>query len=379
MAGLYFHIPFCMQKCTYCDFYSLPLIGNGVTGAEGMVARFFHALERELAALPPDFAPHTIFIGGGTPTALTRSQLVQFLDLLRRHVSLGAVTEWTVEANPGTLDADKVAVLHAGGVNRISLGVQSLQDDVLRRLGRIHTAAVAQQSFALLRAAGFDNLGVDLMYALPGMPMAAVLQDLRGLLTWRPEHISCYALAIEPGTPLAGQQTRGEITEVPDEEQARQYHAIRRELVAAGFCHYEISNFAEPGRECRHNLNYWRGGDYIGCGPAAHSHLAGRRYANVENLEEYCRRLEAGRSPCDFEEQLPPEAKARERLVIGLRLLEGVDLVEFERQTGFAVPLLAGPALERLIKLHMLELKTGRLRLTERGLFISNRILAELV
>ena len=377
MSGLYLHLPFCARKCAYCAFYSLPLAGFPSLGKT--VARFFQALEKELAALPPDFAPDTIYIGGGTPTALDAAQLGELLALVRRRIRCGAVREWTVEANPGTLDADKAAVLLRGGVNRISLGVQSLDDDALRRIGRIHSAAEARAGFDLLRAAGFDNVSVDLMYALPGETTAQVLADVRGLLAWEPEHISTYALAIEPGTPLAEQQTRGLVAEVPDEEQAEQYYEIRRELLAAGFEHYEISNFARPGRACRHNLNYWRGGDYHACGPAAHAHSAGCRSSNVEALEEYCRRLEQGAAPLDFSETLAPEAKARETLIIWLRLLDGVDLAAFRLQTGFDALALGGVALEQLVVQGLLVVADGRLRLTEQALFVSNRVFAELV
>jgi oxygen-independent coproporphyrinogen-3 oxidase len=239
--------------------------------------------------------------------------------------------------------------------------------------------AEARAGFELLRAAGFDNVSVDLMYSLPGETTVQVLADVRGLLAWEPEHISTYALAIEPDTPLAQQQARGLVDEVSDEEQAEQYHAIRRELLVAGYEHYELSNFARPGRVCRHNLNYWQGGDYHACGPAAHAHNAGRRSSNVENLEEYCRRIEQGVSPCDFEETLAPEAKARETLIIGLRLLDGVDLASFQQQTGFDALALGGTALEQLVAQGLLVVADGRLRLTERALFISNRVFTELV
>ncbi len=377
MAGLYLHVPFCARKCAYCDFASRPLADFPSLGTT--VARFFQALEKELAALPPDFAPDTLYIGGGTPTALDAAQLGALLALVRRRVYCNGVREWTVEANPGTLDAAKAAALRRAGVNRVSLGVQSLDNAALARLGRLHTAAEARAGFDLLRAAGFDNISLDLMYALPGETTAQVLADLRGLLAWQPEHLSTYALALEPGTPLAAQHARGEFAEVPDEEQAEQYFAIRRELLAAGYEHYELSNFAQPGRVCRHNLNYWRGGDYHACGPAAHAHSGGQRTANVEKLEDYCRRSERGESPCAFEETLAPEAKARETLIIGLRLLKGVDLAAFQRQTGLDALALGGAALEQLVAQGLLAVDHERLRLTARALFISDRVFAELV
>lgn len=377
MAGLYIHIPFCARKCAYCDFYSLPLADFPSVGPA--VSRFFQALETELAALPGGFAPDTVYIGGGTPTALDAAQLGALLELVRRRVPWCAVREWTVEANPGTLDAAKAAALRAAGVNRVSLGVQSLDDAALRRLGRLHTAAEARAGFDLLRAAGFDNLSVDLMYALPGETTDRVLADVRGLLAWQPEHLSCYALAIEPGTPLAEQQARGAVSEVPDEEQAEQYHALRSAMLAAGWHHYEISNFARPGRECRHNLNYWRGGEYAGCGPAAHGHFAGRRHSNVEDLEAYVRRMAEVGTARDFEEELAPEAKARETLIVWLRLLDGVELAAFRQQTGFDAVALGGAALERFVAQGLLVLTEDRLRLAVRALFVSDRVFAELV
>lgn len=377
MSGLYIHIPFCAQKCAYCDFYSLPVTEFPSLGKT--VERFFQALEKELTALPHDFQPDTIYFGGGTPTVFTAERLGELLELVRRRVRTSAVREWTVEANPGTLDTDKARAMQAGGVTRISLGVQTLNDKMLARLGRIHTAEDARRSFILLHNCGFEHVSVDLMYALPGEMTAQVLADVRGLLAWDPEHISCYALSIEPGTPLAKQLDWGEISEVPDEEQAEQYQALRREVLEADFQQYEISNFALPGRECLHNLNYWRGGEYAGCGPAAHGHSAGRRHSNVEDLDAYCRRIEQGGTARDFEEKLEPEAKARETLIVWLRLLDGVDLAAFRQLTGFDALALGGAAVEKFIAEDLLALADGRLRLTERALFVSNRIFAELV
>lgn len=377
MSGLYIHVPFCAQKCAYCDFYSLPLTGFPDLG--NAMERFFQALEKELGDLPRDFRPNTIYIGGGTPTVFSADGVRELLALVHRRVRTSAVREWTVEANPGTLDAGKVRELKAGGVNRLSLGVQTLSDPALARLGRIHTAEDTRRSFLLLHSCGFEHVSVDLMYALPGETTTQVLNDVRGVLAWSPEHISCYALSVEPGTPFAEQLKQGEFAEVPDEEQAEQYLAIRREVLEADFQQYEISNFALPGRECLHNLNYWRGGEYAGCGPAAHGHGAGRRHSNVEDLEAYCRRIERGGTARDFEEQLEPEAKARETLIVWLRLTEGVDLAAFQRQTGFDALALGGAAVEKFIAEDLLALGDGRLRLTERALFVSNRIFAELV
>jgi len=379
MPGLYIHVPFCVRKCAYCDFYSLPLAGTPAPAAAAQVTRYLDALERELQGLPAEFAPDTVYVGGGTPTVLPAPALTRLLALVRARFRLPANAEWSCEANPGTVTEEKAARLRAGGVNRVSLGVQTLDDNQLARLGRVHTARQAAESCAVLRAAGFDNLGVDLMYGLPGAPRAALERDLTELTAWRPAHVSAYALSFEPGTPLAARQARGEVAAVPDAEQAAQYRLVRRRLAAAGFEQYEISNFARPGRACRHNLNYWAGGDYAGCGPAAHAHRQGRRSANVSDLREYCARLEAGRSPQVFTERLAPEAKARETLVLNLRRTAGVAADEFRRQTGFDVSALGGAALARALDLGLLAWQGRRLRLTARGLFVSDALFADLV
>ena len=378
MPGLYIHVPFCARKCAYCDFFSLAL-PEAAEAAAALVERYLDALARELRGLPADFVPTTVYLGGGTPTVLSAEELTRLLDLVNRRFCLPADREWSCEANPGTVTAGKAARLRAGGVNRVSLGIQSLDDRNLAALGRIHTARQAADSFRTLRAAGFDDLGVDLIYGLPGVVRDGLARDLEGLLAWQPEHVSIYALSFEPGTLLAARRARGDIVEVADEEQAEQYHLLRRRLRAAGYEHYEISNFARPGRACRHNLNYWDGGDYFGCGPAAHTHWQGRRSANVSDLESYAASLEAGQAPRAFEECLEPEAKARETLILNLRRMAGVDAAVFRRQTGFDVEALGGAALARALALGLLERHGDRLRLSVAGLFVSDAVFAELV
>ncbi|HOW97161.1 MAG TPA: radical SAM family heme chaperone HemW [Kiritimatiellia bacterium] len=267
MPGLYIHVPFCARKCAYCDFYSVPL--NAAAAEE-----YLRALDRECGGLPDGFAPETVFIGGGTPTVLPPAELARLLDLLARRVNLGRVTEWTCEANPVTLDAEKIRILRGAGVNRVSLGVQSFDDGVLKFLGRLHTAREAVEAFRLLRAEGFDNIGLDLMCAVPG---GAIERDLERALALGPEHLSVYGLTFEDGTPLARRRDAGEVAELDEDEQLRQFRVVRETLKGAGFHHYEISNYARPGRECRHNLLYWGPGEYLGLGPAAHSHWGGQR------------------------------------------------------------------------------------------------------
>lgn len=373
MPGLYIHIPFCVRKCRYCDFYSV----EGACAAER--SAFLDALEVELGRLPPGFAPETVFIGGGTPTAFEPAELSRFLTLLNERVRLGDVTEWTCEANPGTLTREKVAILRDAGVNRVSLGVQSFEPQNLAFLGRIHTATEAVEAFQLLRDGGFDNLSLDLIHAIPGSSRERLQCDLDRVVGLGPEHVACYGLIFEEGTPLANRRDRGEIAEVDDDEQLAQYNLVRDALARAGYRHYEISNFAKPGRECRHNLLYWTGGEYVGCGPAAHSHGEGMRYANVRDLGEYGCAMREGRSSRESEERLGPEEKARETLVMNLRLIDGVDRESFRRATGFDYRDLRGREIDWLCEIGLLDESGDRLRLTEKGLFVSDSVFAELV
>lgn len=356
MSGLYIHIPFCAKKCAYCDFYSVE--------SDERVEPFLRALRKELSTLPEDFAPETVFIGGGTPTVLSVSQLETLLTSVARAADLSRVTEYSCEANPGTLDREKFAVLRAGGVNRLSIGVQSFDEGILQTLGRIHTAEEAEAAFRLACAAGFRNINLDLIFGVPGQTMAKLETGLGRALALAPEHLAVYNLIYEPGTPLTALNPVR-----PDEELEREmYDLIRARLAGAGYRHYEISNFSKPGSACRHNLLYWSGGEYIGCGPAAHSHWRGKRWSNTAVINEYC-----AHGPCrEGEEKLDAEAKARETLVMGLRLLEGVD-----------VPDNLWPELEaplRRLEAERLIVRAGRrIRLTEEALFVSDAVFMELV
>lgn len=371
MPGLYVHVPFCVRKCRYCDFYSVPVNGTDLR------ARFLDALAVEIGALPPDFHPETVYVGGGTPSALETEELERLLALVREKA--GGAAEWTCEANPGTLTRGKAELLRRAGVGRVSLGVQSFDPQNLAFLGRIHSAQDAVDSFRLLRDCGFRNVSLDLMYAIPGSSREQLERDLARIVNLEPEHVACYCLIFEEGTPLTRLRDAGEVAEVEDDEQIEQYRLIRRTLSEAGYRHYEISNFAKPGFECRHNLLYWGSGEYIGCGPAAHSHWGGVRYANVRSVDDYCSALLAGRSARATEERLEPEAKAREALVMGLRRLDGVSREEFKARTGFDYRDLRGREIDWLVELGMLEETGGRLRLTEKGLFVSDSVFAELV
>ncbi len=371
MAGLYIHVPYCVQKCRYCDFYSVPL--------DSSIRHYLAALDKELSLLPADFFPNTVYVGGGTPTSLSAADLAELVGMIRRHVDVGRIVEWTCEANPGTLDRDKIECLRQAGVNRISLGVQSFDASSLAFLGRIHSGEDAVTSYRQLREAGFSNINLDLIFGIPGAAQDILERDLARAIALAPEHIAFYGLIFEDDTPLTRLRDDGKVVEVGDDEELAQYRLVRRTLRQAGYHHYEISNFAKPGFESRHNLQYWDGGEYIGCGPSAHSHWKGLRYGNSRNIGLYSEALLSGRSPRDFEERLDPEAKARETLVMGLRKLDGVSRESFLKTTGFDYEKLRGPEIRWLCEIGLLEEKDGFLRLTEKGIFISDSVFAELV
>ncbi len=360
--GLYIHVPFCARKCAYCAFYSRP-------ATPGLVTDWLAGIARELETLPAGFSPDSVFFGGGTPTVLDEDDLARLLEKVHSCVNLERVVEWTCEANPGTLTPGKVARLRAAGVNRLSIGAQSFDDGTLKRLGRIHTAAETGECVALARAAGFDNIGLDVIYGVPGVSREQVGADVEAAMALNPEHISCYCLEIEDGTPLAREVQAGNL-ETSGDEQRAQFDWARRRLADGGWGHYEISNFAAPGLECRQNLLYWSGGDYIGIGPAAHSHWNGVRWGHSPDLPRWTRA---------FEEQLEPEAKARETLVMGLRRLAGWTRAEFRAVTGFEYDALRGGEIARMVAEGWMVAENDRIRLSEEALFVSDSVFAELV
>ncbi len=383
MSGLYVHIPFCVRKCLYCDFYSVETSNCAVSRRHEALElgqeRFLRALEEELGSLPDAFSPDTVFIGGGTPTELSDQDFRSLLALIRQTIDAEHVIEWSCEANPGTLTEAKAAMFKPAGIHRVSLGVQSFQPANLEFLGRIHSGEEAEEAVALLREHGIANINLDLMFGVPGATMEMLQDDLRRLLALRPAHIACYCLTYEEGTPLTDLKERGFVRPLNPEQELEQYQEVIRTLKEAGYRHYEISNFALPGFECRHNLLYWSAGEYLGVGPAAHSHWAGARFGNVRSIDAWCSGLLSGSPAREFEERLEPAAKARETLVMSLRRLDGIDTDEFEKATGFAVESLYDGELSGLLGEGLLETHAGRLRLTEEGLYLSNRVFAELV
>ncbi|HEY2615532.1 MAG TPA: radical SAM family heme chaperone HemW [Chthoniobacterales bacterium] len=322
LKHLYVHIPFCARICPYCAFYK-------ERADSAQTERFCQALLSELDSQKDRMRVETIFIGGGTPTALSTAQLQFLLGGFRDRLDPSALREWTVEANPGSVSPRKATALHEVGVNRISLGVQSWNDDSLAILGREHNAAQAEASFRILRDAGFTNLNIDLMFGLPGQTLAQWETTLEKTIALGPEHISTYCLTYEEDTEFFGRQARGEFREDPDSDAGFLENAMRL-LESAGFQHYEISNYARDGHASLHNRAYWAGEDYLGIGPSAFSTIGFERYQNVADYRSYGDLVLAGRSPVTSTEPLTTRMKHGERIALSLRTRRGIPTGELK-------------------------------------------------
>ncbi|MPL59240.1 Oxygen-independent coproporphyrinogen-III oxidase-like protein YqeR [bioreactor metagenome] len=375
MPSLYIHVPFCVQKCNYCAFYSEPW-------QRAKAEDYLASLNREVVLRQHEISEEieTLFIGGGTPTALPEAELDALLSIIHGKLRFKDGAEKTTEANPGTLTAEKLQILHTQGINRISLGVQSFNDDLLKRIGRIHQAEEVADGVRLIREAGFKNLNLDLMFGLPGQTQANWRDTLEEALRIRPEHLSVYGLMVEEGTPMALNSEA--ITNLPDDDsQAEMYHVAREILGQAGYRHYEVSNYALPGYECRHNLGYWRRQEYLGIGPSAVSCLNNHRYQNVEDINAYETMLSQGKLPVDPQEDefLSKHEQMAELLMLGLRLKDGVNLLQFKKEVGADLFELYPAVLERYLKASVLKIEEGSLLLRPEYWFVANGVLQEFV
>lgn len=365
MVGLYVHIPFCVKKCKYCDFVSFD---DKARARERYIDCLIDEM-KEYRGISCD----TVFIGGGTPTSSDARELERMLAAIRENFDVSKNAEITCEANPGTLNEEKLEALKMGGVNRLSIGVQSFDDEELKKIGRIHTSKEADGAIALARKCGFDNISVDLMSALPGQSFESFKKTLAHAAELRPEHISCYSLILEEGTPLFDEYERGEL-ELPDEDTEREmYDYACKYLKKCGYDRYEISNFAKPGKKSKHNLKYWQCDEYIGIGAAAHSYYGGKRFCNTSDLEEYL----SGKRRSGDAGELSREDKIEEFMIMGLRKTDGVSRAEFKKRFGLDVDELFGDVIEKFVSGGFLEDKNGFIRLTDVGVSVSNSIMCE--
>jgi len=373
IEGLYIHVPFCDGKCHYCAFYSVPY-------SREKGAAWLASLKHEAEAARSEFGPFafsTIFLGGGTPTILPMDQLEVLLDLIRCTGGAGnSVIEWTSEANPGSVEGEKLRLMKSAGVNRISLGVQSFDDRVLRQLGRRHTVQDIHAAVQAIQSAGFTNWGLDLIACVPGVSAEAWRDTLCAAVAMAPAHVSVYALTREEGTRLDRDHQAGRVALLDDDEQLRMLELAEEVLGAAGLSRYEISNYARPGFECRHNLSCWRGENYLGWGGAASSRVGNRRWTNAADWGS------ALTGVSKEEESLTPRNDLVERLVFGLRMTEGVDVEAILAACGLArSPLEAGlrKTLARLEGERLMVLEKGRWRLTPRGRDLADHVAVELM
>jgi oxygen-independent coproporphyrinogen-3 oxidase len=365
----YLHIPFCRTKCLYCDF-------NTYAGKERLMGSYVAALADEVSARAQEtqgLPLRSVYFGGGTPSLLAVSQVRRLLDTVRRACAVEAGAEVTLEANPGTFGRAYLEALLALGVNRLSLGVQSLDDETLRRLARTHNAARALADVRAAREAGVPSINIDLIYGLPWQTRRSWVRHLEQALALEPDHVSLYALMVEDGTPLATLVAKGRWT-VPDADQvADMYEAALPVLERAGYLHYELSNWARPGHRSRHNLVYWRNEAYLGCGAGAHSYVGGRRFWNVRPIERYIRLIATGAGAVEGEERLDPETQAGETAMLALRLRqEGIDFRRFRQRFGFDPRVRWAAQLAELARAGVLTMDEERAVLTDAGLLVSN-------
>jgi len=360
--GLYVHVPFCDGKCFYCAFYSIAY-------QAGLADRYLRAVEHELRLSPP-LIPETIYFGGGTPSLLSLSELQNLCNLIKENTSLDCLKEWTVECNPASLTAEKLALLTAAGVNRLSLGAQSFDDSALKWLGRRHSVADIYEAVQMIKSAGFDNLGLDLIACIPGFNPDNWRKTLNSAVALKPKHISVYALTKEEGTRMASSVSQGQVTPLTDDEELEMLDIAVKLLANEGYQRYEISNYAQPGFECLHNLSCWRGEEYIGLGTAAASHVGLKRWTNIPDLGKYIEAIENGKEPPRTMDVLTEDLKKFERVVFGLRMAEGIS-----EATGK----ICEKTLYDLSKEGLVLNTGGRWRLTERGFYLADYVGGELL
>jgi len=377
-SSLYIHIPFCERKCIYCDFYSI----EGVSAFDG----FLKALHREIEmydryAEGVDF--RTIFFGGGTPSLLSPEEVAAILSRVRSTFSVSADAEITLETNPGTVDRDKLRGFRNAGVNRLSIGIQSFHEDELAFLGRIHDASQAEQCVHMARAAGFENVSLDLIYSLPGQSLDRWASTLKRAIALNPDHLSAYGLIVEDNTPLARMVRTKQVSPNPLDAEADLFEFTMATMQEHRYEHYEVSNYARDGRRSRHNLNYWHHGNYLGFGPSAHSFWMshglseGKRWWNAASVSTYIGKLDRGEMPVASQEHLSSETMQTERLFLGLRS-DGLDLRKFRDEFGGMLDR-HRPLIDELVKAEIATILGDSLHLTAKGYLVCDEVCARLM
>ena len=371
--GIYIHVPFCRSKCQYCDFYSLTVKDDKLMESylEAICAHI-----KEAGALAPGYKVDTVYFGGGTPSFFGADGMVTILSTLRRNFDVLVDAEITFEANPDSVSEKLLRRLHGEGFNRVSLGVQCSDDEILKKIGRPHNYAQAVTAVQRIRKAGFKNLSLDLIYGLPGQTRAAWLETVQRVLALAPEHISCYGLKVEEGTPLYEYKDFCQLAD--DDTQADMYLDAVELLASRGYKQYEISNFAKKNMMSRHNLKYWTGGEYLSFGPSASSDFAGKRFTVIRDLQGYIQGIRTGGQVLEEVEEIPSRERAGEYLMLRMRLVSGIERKEYE--THYLLPFDPLEAYLDRCRQHGLAEQSpdGRWHLTPEGFLVSNRIIGEL-
>ena len=384
--GLYIHIPFCKQKCAYCDFKSY-------AGKESLISKYVKWLKHELQEVGDgnklDYESNlddlaivkTIYIGGGTPSFIDGKYIREILDTAREFYKIDENAEITIEVNPGTADRNKLEIYKEAGINRISIGLQSTHNKLLKELGRIHTYEQFLETYSLARGVGFNNINVDLMLGLPKQSMQELEESLHEIIRLEPEHVSVYSLIVEEGTPFYNMMLANKL-DLPDDNLERgMYWKTKQMLENAGYVHYEISNFAKPGFESKHNLSCWNQEEYIGIGAAAHSYTNNVRYSNVDSVEWYIQNYENGDEADNliFHEKQNKSSKMNEFMMLGLRKINGVSIQAFKNRFGENPIYTYKDKLNRLVQEDLVEIEGDAIRLTEKGLDLANLVWEEFV
>jgi oxygen-independent coproporphyrinogen-3 oxidase len=368
--AVYVHIPFCEQICHYCDFNKVFLKGQPVND-------YLKAAEVEMEATVAQFPFEkisTIYIGGGTPSALSASQLEKLLQSVNNHFSPDNSVEFAIEVNPGNISKEKLEVIKASGVNRLSIGVQAFQDDLLKAIGRTHGEKDIYETISLVRKFGFENISIDLMFGLPNQTVAMFKETLKKAIELEVPHFSAYSLKVEQKTVFYQLQRKGNLSLPTEDDEVAMYDLLIDRLTNQGYNHYEISNFGKRGYESKHNLTYWNNQEYYGIGAGAHGYVAGNRYANVGPIKKYLSLIETNQRSVIENHLVTEEEKIEEEMFLGLRKLEGVSITDFIKKFGKSPFDLFGKEITTLIDQSLLEIIDGKIRLTRRGLFVGNEV-----
>lgn len=368
--GIYIHIPFCKQKCYYCDFVSF-------SNKENEMDQYVEVLKKEIESYDfSNFNVTTIYIGGGTPSYLESKKIVEIMSVLKKKITQFEDIEITIEVNPGTVTEQKLKDYKKVGINRLSIGLQTTNEKLLKQIGRIHNFGTFLKTYELARKVGFENINVDLMLGLPNQTIEDLKQSLEQVKRLEPNHISVYSLIVEEGTRLANLIDEGKLT-LPDEELERQmYWYVKNTLELNVYKHYEVSNFAKKGKESKHNVNCWKQKQYIGLGLAAHSYLGNKRYSNTEKMEDYLENVEKNRI---IQEEQNLEDTKKEFMMLGLRMIEGISINKFKEKFGENPLYLFRQELNKLVEQELLEVDLDNIKLTNKGLDLANIVFEEFI